>query len=204
MKNKFITFEGIEGSGKSTQSQMLYQFLLEKNHDAVLTREPGGCKAAELIRNILLNDDIEKLSAKSEIFLNFAARIEHIEKTIKPALEAGKWVICDRFFDSTFAYQGYGFGADLNLIEKIQNLAIGSFVPDVTFLIDVPVDVAFARIKDRSSNNRYEKLTQDFHQKTRDGFLQLAQKNPRIKVIDGTKLQQEVQFEIRRINGTDN
>ncbi len=187
MKYKFITFEGIEGSGKSTQSKMLHEFLLTKNYDAIITREPGGVTAAELIRGVLLDENIAKLEAKSEIFLNFAARIEHVEKLIKPSIKAGKIVISDRFFDSTFAYQGFGFGADLALIEKVKNLAIDDFVPDITFLIDVPVELAFARIEGRSTNNRYEKFGKDFHQKTREGFLQMARKNSRIIVIDGTK-----------------
>jgi len=187
MKYKFITFEGIEGSGKSTQSKMLHEFLLTKNYDAIITREPGGVAAAELIRGVLLDENIAKLEAKSEIFLNFAARIEHVEKLIKPSIKAGKIVISDRFFDSTFAYQGFGFGANLVLIEKVKNLAIDDFAPDITFLIDVPVELAFARIEGRSTNNRYEKFGKDFHQKTREGFLQMAQKNSRIIVIDGTK-----------------
>lgn len=187
MKHKFITFEGIEGSGKSTQSKMLYEFLVAKNYDAIITREPGGVAAAELIRGILLDESIAKLEAKSEIFLNFAARIEHVEKLIKPALSEGKFVISDRFFDSTIAYQGFGFGADLDIIEKAQELAIGNFAPDITFLIDVPVETSFARIEGRSTNNRYEKFGKDFHQKTRDGFLKIAQNNPRIVIIDGSQ-----------------
>ena len=192
MKPKFITFEGIEGSGKSTQVKKLHEFFGQKNIDAVLTREPGGTKAGEQIRAILIDEKIEKLSAKSELFLNFAARIEHVEKLIKPALAEGKTVVCDRFFDSTFAYQGSAFGLDFSLIENIKNIAIGDFEPDITFLIDVPVDIAFARIATRPDNNRYEKLGIEFHQKVRDGFLLLAKKNPRIKIIDGTKNPQEV------------
>lgn len=198
MKHKFITFEGIEGSGKSTQSKMLHEFLLAKSYDAIITREPGGVPAAELIRGVLLDETVAKLEAKSEIFLNFAARIEHVEKLIKPALKAGKTVISDRFFDSTLAYQGYGFGADLGLIEEVKNLAIGNFSPDVTFLIDVPVEAAFARIKDRSTNNRYEKLGVDFHKKTRDGFLEMAQKNPRIVILDGNQEPMALAQEIRK------
>ncbi len=189
---KFITFEGIEGCGKSTQTRMLLESLAQKNIDAIITREPGGTKASEAIREILISDNLEKLETKTEIFLNFAARIEHVEKTIKPALEAGKTVICDRFFDSTLAYQGYGFGADLALIKRINEMAIDDFAPDITFLIDVSVDIAFARIKDRSTNNRYEKLGRDFHQRTRDGFLEIAAKNNRIKIIDGTKSVAEI------------
>lgn len=192
MKYKFITFEGIEGSGKSTQAKLLAEFLQKKKIETVLTREPGGVPAAENIRSILLDEKIAKLDAKSEIFLNFAARIEHIEKLIKPAIKRGSIVVCDRFFDSTFAYQGYGFGADLRLIESVKNLAIGSFAPDITFVIDVPVEEAFARIEGRAGNNRYEKLGKDFHQRTRDGFLEMARTNKRMIVIDGTKSVDEI------------
>ena len=196
MRPKFITFEGIEGSGKSTQVKKLHAFFLEKNIVAILTREPGGTFAGEKIREILIDEKIEKLEAKTELFLNFAARLEHVEKLIKPSLAQGKTVISDRFFDSTFAYQGNAFGLDETLIEDVKKMAISDFAPDITFLIDVPVEAAFARIQTRVDNNRYEKLGFDFHQKVRDGFLQLAKKNPRIKVIDGTKNQQEVFVEI--------
>ncbi len=199
MRPKFITFEGIEGSGKSTQVKKLHAFFLEKNIDAILTREPGGTFAGEKIREILIDEKIEKLEAKTELFLNFAARLEHVEKLIKPSLAQGKTVISDRFFDSTFAYQGNAFGLDETLIEDVKKMAISDFAPDITFLIDVPVEAAFARIQTRADNNRYEKLGFDFHQKVRDGFLQLAKKNPRIKVIDGTKNQQEVFAEIIQI-----
>jgi len=192
MNYKFITFEGIEGCGKSTQAKMLFESLTQKNIDAIITREPGGTAVSEKIRKILLDENLMELEAKTEIFLNFAARIEHCEKLIKPALKTGKTVICDRFFDSTLAYQGYGFGVDLALIEEINKIAIGNFTPDITFLIDLPVDIAFSRIKDRSTNNRYEKLGHDFHQKTRDGFLEIATKNPRICVIDGRKSVTEI------------
>jgi len=199
MRPKFITFEGIEGSGKSTQVKKLHAFFLEKNIDAILTREPGGTFAGEKIREILIDEKIEKLETKTELFLNFAARLEHVEKLIKPSLAQGKTVISDRFFDSTFAYQGNAFGLDETLIEDVKKMAISDFAPDITFLIDVPVEAAFARIQTRVDNNRYEKLGFDFHQKVRDGFLQLAKKNPRIKVIDGTKNQQEVFVEIIQI-----
>ena len=196
MRPQFLTFEGIEGSGKSTQVKKLHAFFLEKNIDAILTREPGGTFAGEKIREILIDEKIEKLEAKTELFLNFAARLEHVEKLIKPSLAQGKTVISDRFIDSTFAYQGNAFGLDKTLIEDVKKMAISDFAPDITFLIDVPVEAAFARIQTRADNNRYEKLGFDFHQKVRDGFLQLAKKNPRIKVIDGTKNQQEVFVEI--------
>lgn len=196
MRAKFITFEGIEGSGKSTQAKKLHEYFIAQNIASILTREPGGTPASESIRAILIDEKIAKLEAKTELFLNFAARLEHVEKLIKPQLQQNKIVISDRFFDSTYAYQGSAFGLDESLIDAVKKMAIQDFAPDITFLIDVPVETAFARIVNRSDNNRYEKLGQEFHQKVRDGFLQLAKKNPRIKVIDGTKILQEISAEI--------
>jgi len=199
MRAKFITFEGIEGSGKSTQAKKLHEYFIAQNIDSVLTREPGGTPASEAIRAILIDEKIAKLETKTELFLNFAARLEHLEKLIKPQLAQNKIIISDRFSDSTYAYQGSAFGLDENLIETVKKMAIKDFAPDITFLIDVPVEAAFARIVNRSDNNRYEKLGSEFHQKVRDGFLQLAKKNPRIKVIDGTKNLQEISAEIIQI-----
>jgi len=184
---RFISFEGIEGSGKSTQAKKLHDFLLSKNIATIYTREPGGTKTCEKIRAILIDETIENLDPKTELLLNFASRIEHVEKLIKPSITDNKTVICDRFFDSSFAYQGFGFGIDQNIIEKIKNIAIANLQPDITFLIDIEVDQAFNRIKERSTNNRYEKLNRDFHQKVRNGFLELAKKNSRIRIIDGNK-----------------
>ena len=189
---KFITFEGIEGCGKSTQAKNLHEFFLAQKREVILTREPGGTKAGELIREILIDEKIAKLEPISELFLNFSARLEHVEKLIKPALADKKIVICDRFFDSSFAYQGSAMGLDFSVIENVKKMTIGDFAPDITFFIDVPVELAFSRIEGRNGNNRYEKLGLDFHQKTRDGFLHLAKNNSRIKTIDGTKNQQEV------------
>ena len=189
---QFISFEGIEGCGKSTQAKKLYEYFLSKQIDCLLTREPGGSLAGEKIRGILLDEEIDKLSAKSELLLNFAARIEHVEKIIKPALKSGKIVICDRFVDSTFAYQGSAMGIAFEEIEKIQKIAIGEFMPDITFLINVSVDEAFARISSRGNNNRYEKLGNEFHQKVCEGFFELAKKNSRINIVDGTQNQQQV------------
>jgi dTMP kinase len=183
---KFITFEGIEGSGKSTQVKLLHKYFLDKNIPAILTREPGGTKLAEEIRSLLVNGDVDKMDGVCEVLLNFAARRNHIEKLIKPALAKGEIVICDRFFDSTIAYQSFGQNVDLELIKKVQEAAIGGFKPDITFLIDVDVDVAFERIKNRAENNRYEKMDKGFHQKVRKGFLEIVKENVgRVVVIDG-------------------
>ncbi|MBL6664923.1 MAG: dTMP kinase [Rickettsiales bacterium] len=186
---KFITFEGIEGCGKSTQSKKLHQYFLNENKDVVLTREPGGTKEAETIREILIHQDLDD---KTEVLLNFAARNEHVTKLIKPALDKGQIVISDRFFDSTYAYQGYAMSVDLDLIDNIKEQTINNFVPDITFLIDVDVTLAFERISNRSDNNKYENFAIDFHQKVRDGFLDLASQNDRIKIIDGSKNEEEV------------
>jgi dTMP kinase len=195
-KNLFITFEGIEGSGKSTQSKKLQEFFLQNKIDAILTREPGGCEISEQIRKILLSENFNNMQALTEILLNFSARLEHVEQVIKPALKSGKVVICDRFFDSTYAYQGSACGVDFAVIEQIQKITLKDFEPDITFLIDVDVKQAFARINSRIDNNRYEKLGLEFHQKVRSGFLKLADKNQRIKKIDGSQNIEQILLEI--------
>ncbi|MFT6331715.1 MAG: dTMP kinase [Lentimonas sp.] len=194
---KFITFEGVEGSGKSTQTKILKQYFDDQKISAILTREPGGTKVAEDIRSILIGGDVDKMDGVCETLLNFAARRNHIEKLIKPSLAKDEIVICDRFFDSTIAYQSFGQDVDLKIINNIQESAIGNFAPDITFLIDVDVDVSFERIKLRADNNRYEKMDRVFHQKVRQGFLQIAQENPqRIVVINGSQSIDKIHQEI--------
>lgn len=196
---KFISFEGIEGSGKSTQSKKLYEYFLNNRVDSILTREPGGCDAGEKIREILLDENIPKLCPQSELLLNFTARLEHIEKIIKPALQNNKIVICDRFIDSTFAYQGSALGLGFEVIGQMQNIFMPNFLPDITFLIQVPLNEAFTRISQRQGNNRYEKLGYEFHHKVNDGFLELAKNNDRIKIIDGSQSQDKVFQQILNI-----
>ncbi len=196
MKYKFITFEGVEGCGKSTQSKLLHDSLTQKNISATLTREPGGTKASEAIREVLLSDDFETLEGRTETFLNFASRIEHVEKLIKPTIARSEVVICDRFFDSTIAYQGYGFGGDIDQIKTLNKIAIGEFSPDITFLIDIDVEKTFARIGSRDTNNRYERLGLDFHKRVRSGFLKIAESNKRVVVIDGNKGIEEIAQEV--------
>ena len=195
-KFRFITFEGIEGCGKSTQAKKLYDYFLANQIDSLLTREPGGTKVGEKIREILIDDSIDKLSAKTELLLNFSARIEHVQKVILPAIEENKIVICDRFFDSTFAYQGGAMGLPDEQIDNIKNFAIENFFPDITFLINISVDEGLSRVANRSQNNRYDKLGKDFHQKVQEKFLALAKKNSRIKIIDGQKNPSQVFAEI--------
>jgi len=203
MRYKFISFEGVEGCGKSTQSKLLFEYLKKQNIDAVLTREPGGTKVAEEIRAILVNGDVNKLDGISEILLNFAARRDHVEKLIKPTIKQNQIVITDRFFDSTFAYQGYGYKEDLQIIENIKENSIGNFKPDITFLIDIDVEETLKRVQNREGNNRYEEMDLAFHKRVGEGFLQIAKDNPdRIKIINGKKSIEEIQKEI--INIIDN
>ena len=195
-KFRFITFEGIEGCGKSTQAKKLYDYFLANQINSLLTREPGGTKVGEKIREILIDDSIDKLSAKTELLLNFSARIEHVQKVILPAIAENKIVICDRFFDSTFAYQGGAMGLPDEQIDNIKNFAIENFSPDITFLINISVDEGLSRVASRLQNNRYDKLGKDFHQKVHEKFLALAKKNSRIKIIDGQKNPSQVFAEI--------
>lgn len=195
-KNLFITFEGIEGCGKSTQAKKLHEYLLKNNVKNILTREPGGTAIGNEIRSILLNERDHKIQAMSEVLLNYASRLEHLEQVIKPALNQGRVVISDRFFDSTIAYQGYGFDVDLSAIQAIQKIVIGDFAPQITFLLDLEVSQAFERIKTRADNNRYEQLAFQFHEKVRAGFLNLAKQNQRIKIIDAKQDSEQVFLQI--------
>ncbi len=185
MKGVFITFEGIEGAGKSTQAKKLYEYLISKGKNAVLTREPGGTKTGKKIREILLSHSDEIFPPKAELFLYEADRNFHIHNVIKPYLEKGYYVICDRFIDSTLAYQGYARGLDVQLIKSLNEIAIEGIKPDITFLIDIPVEISLKRIGNKK--DRIESESIDFHKRLRDGFLKIAEEEDRIFVIDGTK-----------------
>ena len=181
----FISFEGIEGSGKSTQAKILYDFLKQKEYPVILTREPGGTAIGNDIRQILIDKKNNQINPLTELMLNFASRIEHLQQVILPALKNKQIVITDRFYDSTLAYQGFAMDVEIETIEKVHQLTINSIQPDITFLCDMEVEVAFQRIKSRSDNNRYEELSFDFHNKVRNGFLKIAQDNAgRIKIIN--------------------
>jgi dTMP kinase len=193
MNPKFITFEGCEGSGKSTQAKLLKEHLGRLGHKVILTREPGGTELAEEIRKVILSGNrIE--DTLTEFLLISAARRDHMLNKIKPALADGSFVICDRFFDSSLAYQGFARGLDLELMQSIKTLTIDGFQPDITFLIDIEPSLALERIqKFRSDNNHYDAMGINFHNSVRNGFLELAEQNPnRICVIDGNKSQEEV------------
>jgi dTMP kinase len=185
-RGRFITLEGGEGAGKTTQSILLTEALMARGHTVLRTREPGGSPGAELLRGILLGGSVD-WSPQAETQLHFAARAEHVAKTIKPALEAGTWVICDRFYDSTLAYQGYGQGADRNFIAA-QIRLLGTD-PDLTLILDVPETIAAERMRQRGQDaDRYERLDAAFHARVRQGFRDIAAAEPeRCTLIDASE-----------------
>jgi dTMP kinase len=186
----FITLEGGEGAGKTTQARLLTQAMVELGLPVLRTREPGGAPGAETLRGLLLDGTID-WSAAAEALLHFAARAEHIEKTIRPALVAGMWVVCDRFFDSTMAYQGYGQGADRGMIASLTRML--RFTPDVTLVLDVSESVAAARQVQRGAGaDRYERLDALFHARVNQGFRDIAEAAPERCVLipaDGSEAQ---------------
>jgi dTMP kinase len=177
----FITLEGGEGAGKTTQSVLLAQALAARGVAVVRTREPGGSPGAELLRGILLGGSVD-WSPRAETLLHFAARAEHVAKTIQPAIQAGSWVVCDRFFDSTLAYQGYGQGADQGFIASLIGLL--GIAPDLTMVLDVPETVAAERMRQRGGDaDRYERLDPAFHARVRQGFRHIAAADPKRCVL---------------------
>lgn len=177
-RSLFITFEGCEGCGKSTHSKLLSRYLADNNISAVLTREPGGTVAAEKIRQILLDHNLS-LEHISELLLHFAARVEHAANVIVPNLKRDKVVICDRFYDSTIAYQHYGHGLDLGVMNQMHQAFLNNLMPDVTFLLDISEDIFLQRRDKKAAQytDRYEQLQDEFHMKVRAGFLDIASKN---------------------------
>lgn len=173
---KFITFEGGEGGGKSTQSSLLTEAFNNAAIEAVKTREPGGTDGAEAIRELLVKGEVNKWDAVTETLLHLAARREHVSKLISPAMEKGKYVICDRFLDSTMSYQGYGHELGRNFVDKIQKIIIGNFKPDLTFILDIDPKDGIGRADSRGGKeDRYEKMGKDFHTRVRDGFREVAE-----------------------------
>lgn len=175
----FITFEGGEGVGKTTQIQMLSDELKKSGHDVVVTREPGGTPQAEVLRNLLSDKTHgEEWTPEAEAMLLFAARAMHIRDVIKPALEAGKTIISDRYIDSTRAYQGYLQGLGHNFIQLLEDKVVGEFVPDLTLVLDLPVDVAMARVQKRGAEDHYDNAEESVHETLRNAFLDIAEKEP--------------------------
>jgi len=182
----FITFEGGEGSGKTTQSELLYNNLKQKGLKVTRTREPGGTILAESIREILLKGEKDKMSSLTELYLFAAARRDHIDNVIAPSLKNNEIVICDRFIDSTTAYQGYAGNIDLNLINSINNFTIGSIIPNITYIFDIDPNIGLKRsINTTSDEIRFEEKDIGYHKKIRSGFLEIAKNNSdRCIVID--------------------
>ncbi|MEY3196852.1 MAG: thymidylate kinase [Pseudomonadota bacterium] len=196
-KIKFITFEGGEGSGKTTQSKMLADSLQSKGYDAIWTREIGGTEVAEKIRNVILNN---KMEALTELLLVMAARRDHIENMIKPAIASGKIVVCDRFIDSTLCYQGNILGRDL-ILDLHKNL-LGGLMPDITFFIDVPVEEGMSRALNRGEMNKFDSQNIDAHERIRENFLSLVSTfSERIHKIDGTNTVDLITKDINNILG---
>jgi dTMP kinase len=192
---RFITFEGGEGSGKTSHARRLADWLTEQGREVVLTREPGGTPGAEEIRKLLVQGEAARWQPMTEALLHFAARRDHVTKIIQPALARGAWVVSDRFTDSTMAYQGYGHGLGVEPMELLRKLVLGDFAPGLTLLFDVPVALGLERAGKRNTaaDGRYESMGAAFHARVHDGFLAIARGAPeRIIVIDSSKPVEEV------------
>ncbi|RMG60515.1 MAG: dTMP kinase [Deltaproteobacteria bacterium] len=190
----FITFEGIEGSGKTTQIRRLREHFEALGKPVLATREPGGTPLADRVRELILANRTEKVSPRAELFLYLASRAQHVHSVIKPALRQGITVICDRFTDATLAYQGYGRGLDLAFLEGLNRYATEGIVPDLTFLLDVPAREGLERVrKSRGTLDRLESESLEFHEKVRRGYLELAaREQERIVVLDGRMGEDEI------------
>ena len=203
----FITFEGIEGSGKTTQIQLLRGYLERKGYQCRITREPGGCRIGNRIRDILMNSNNENLTPLSELFLIMANRAQHVIEVIEPALSDQRVLICDRFHDATVAYQGFARGMAIDLIERLNRTVMRGVKPDLTILLDCPVEVGLGRAMERieagdssRKEGRFEGERGDFHQRVRNGYLTIAKSEPkRIKVVNGSRDEHTVEREIRRL-----
>ncbi len=198
----FITFEGIDLCGKTTQAEILVKRLKSLGYDVLFVREPGGTKISEEIRNILLSEQNQEMDPVTELFLFSASRAQLVKEAIIPALKSNKIVICDRFYDSTLAYQGYGRGIDIEKIKVINELASSGITPDITFLIDIPVEEIYRRKMSKSTatkkdnSDRMENSGFDFFERVRNGYLEIAKRSERFIVIDGMKGIDEISQQI--------
>jgi dTMP kinase len=203
----FITFEGIDFCGKSTQVKLLRDYLVEQNKNVYLIREPGGTEISEKIREILLDKKNNAMVMEAEIFLFSASRAQLVREEIRPYLQRGFYVISDRFHDSSTAYQGFGRGLSVDAILNIHNLAIGKTIPEITFFIDIPIDIAIERKQKvaHSDLDRIEVSDNSFYEKVREGYLYLAKKEKRFRIIDGTqdikKINEKIINEIKSLEG---
>lgn len=192
MKGTFITFEGCEGAGKSTQIRLLSQYLAEQGKECVVTREPGGSAISEAIRTVILDGKNTAMTDECEALLYAAARAQHLSDTVLPALEAGKTVLCDRYIFSSFAYQGYGRGLDMDFLRAVNSFALQGHMPDITLFLDIPPRSAFERKHGADQNDRIEQAGEAFHARVYQGYLRLAEEYPgQIVRVDcsGTKFE---------------
>ena len=199
-RGRFITLEGGEGAGKSTQIARLKSWLEQHGRTVLATREPGGSPGAEMVRKLLVEGPTDRWDGPTEALLHFAARRDHLRATVWPALKRGVWVVSDRFADSTRAYQGYGHGLELDVIDRLYSLAVGDFKPDLTLILDLPVEAGLARAAERrGTETRYESLPRAFHDRVRAGFLEIARREPeRCVVIDSTRETEHVAQDVVR------
>ncbi|MBA43528.1 MAG: dTMP kinase [Magnetococcales bacterium] len=197
----FITFEGGEGVGKSTQIRVFREFLEKSGLQVVMTREPGGCDNALALRKMLVEGDADHWDGLSETLLYSAARNEHLREVIRPELKNGRWIICDRFADSTHVYQGEGRGMPYDVLEYVSNIVVKDTWPDLTFVLDMPTEDGLYRARGRQENmfeNRFETIEDSFHERVRQGFLKIAKKNPqRCRVIDANGTIEEVHERVK-------
>ena len=197
VRGRFITIEGIEGAGKSTAMKSLCNYLEKHDLNVVRTREPGGTVIGEAIRGLLLSTELPSMHVDTELLLMFAARAEHVNKIIRPALCDGKWVVCDRFTDATYAYQGAGRGISRTRIAELEQWVLADLRPDLTLLLDVDVTTGLSRAKQRGDRDRFEHEALNFFDKIRVEYLSLAHREPnRFRVIDGTSAPEKVRAQL--------
>lgn len=200
MSGKFITIEGTEGAGKSTILSSIEKVLNDFEISYIVTREPGGTAVGEELRSVLLNNESINISGQTELLLMFASRMQHINDVIKPALKLNKWVICDRFTDASYAYQGYGRRLNLSFISSLENLVHPDVQPDLTLILDIPVNIAMGRVHNRGNLDRFEQEDVAFFNRVRAGYKEIAKNNiDRCREIDASKDLAEVQAEVMQI-----
>ena len=200
MSGKFITIEGTEGAGKSTNLSSIEKVLNDFDISYIVTREPGGTAVGEELRSVLLKNESINISGRTELLLMFASRMQHINDVIKPALKLNKWVICDRFTDASYAYQGYGRQLNLSFISSLENLVHPDLQPDLTLILDVPVNIAMGRVYNRGNLDRFEQEDVAFFNRVRAGYKEIAKNNiDRCREIDASKDLAEVQAEVMQI-----
>lgn len=204
MKGKFITLEGGEGCGKTTNLAFIIDYLNQRGINVIQTREPGGTEISEKIRDLLLDKNNTDLHPDTELLLMFAARAQHLQQKILPAIEDGQWVLSDRFTDSTFAYQGFGRGIEFDKIKQLENWVQNGFTPDKTFILDLPIEIGMERAAKRAELDRFEREKMDFFKNVREGFLHRAALNPEVySVIDASHdlatVQQSLSHELNKL-----